>query len=116
MVKSYKEHRSIFVYLFYLLETILQVRLRCSRVCRINHQKCVTFLPGTNLSYLALKIAHYSFIALKDDCSFFFPTLESAGRLLFVENEWSLLLSLGIVLHALMEALGRGKRVADGLL
>ena len=74
------------------------------------------FCPLPNLSYLALKIAHYSFIALKDDCSFFFPTLESAGRLLFVENEWSLLLSLGIVLHALMEALGRGKRVADGLL
>ena len=98
------------------LETMLWVRLRCSRVWRINHQKCVTFLPGTNLSYLALKIAHYSFIALKDDCSFFFPTLESAGRLLFVENEWSLLLSLGVVLHALMEALGRGKRVADGLL
>ena len=59
------------------LETMLWVRLRCSRVWRINHQKCVTFLPGTNLSYLALKIAHYSFIALKDDCSFFFPTLES---------------------------------------
>ena len=106
---------SSFGCLFNLLETMLWVRLRCSRVCRINHQKCVTFLPP-NLSYLALKIAHYSFIALKDDCSFFFPTLESAGRLLFVENEWSLLLSLGIVLHALMEALGRGKRVADGLL
>ena len=106
---------SSFGCLLNLLETMLWVRLRCSRVCRINHQKCVTFLPP-NLSYLALKIAHYSFIALKDDCSFFFPTLESAGRLLFVENEWSLLLSLGIVLHALMEALGRGKRVADGLL
>ena len=24
---------------------MLRVRLRCSRVCRINHQKCVTFLP-----------------------------------------------------------------------
>ena len=106
---------SSFGCLLNLLETMLWVRLRCSRVCRINHQKCVTFLPP-NLSYLALKIAHYSFIALKDDCSFFFPTLESAGRLLFVENEWSLLLSLGVVLHALMEALGRGKRVADGLL
>ena len=27
------------------LETMLWVRLRCSRVWRINHQKCVTFLP-----------------------------------------------------------------------
>ena len=45
VVKSYKENRSIFVFLFYLLETMLRVRLRCSRVWRINHQKCVTFLP-----------------------------------------------------------------------
>ena len=70
---------SSFGCLFNLLETMLWVRLRCSRVCRINHQKCVTFLPP-NLSYLALKIAHYSFIALKDDCSFLFRLFPVLGR------------------------------------
>ena len=70
---------SSFGCLFNLLETMLWVRLRCSRVCRINHQKCVTFLPP-NLSYLALKIAHYSFIALKDDCSFLFCLFPLLGR------------------------------------